>query len=218
MNDEDCESFASVIEKDENLQIETKSRFMNYKNFVCKNKYFGFGEPWEPFQFTIPFSFKTKIQIVGINTAIFSKKKEVRNSLIVNPRQYLIQRNNMAKIALLHHPLSWFVNEREVERYIKNRFCMTLMGHEHEPRLSKDELFTNLFVYSGALNPSSAEINEYRYNWIILYEQVVENERQLIVLLAPRKWSRKTKFEPDFQFLENRDSIFFEKRISLAEI
>jgi hypothetical protein len=95
---------------------------------------------------------------------------------------------------------------------------MTLMGHEHEPRLSKDELFTNLFVYSGALNPSSAEINEYRYNWIILYEQVVENERQLIVLLAPRKWSRKTKFEPDFQFLENRDSIFFEKRISLAEI
>jgi len=83
----------------------------------------------------------TNISFHLFNTAITAKKES-------NPGELIIARNSLTsisknnkrdiRIAVFHHPLSWFNNEsqKKFQSYLSNNFDLILHGHIHERKYS----------------------------------------------------------------------------------
>lgn len=142
------------------------------------------------------------IRFMGLNTVLFSDKRDAKGRLVVGPNQYIWPRDDdVVCIALLHHPLEWLKDGQQAQSYFESRARLWLTGHEHKLAVRKSENeqgFEWLEIRAGATCPPSEDGYEFRYGWLRLSVQTTDASRQLVVSFWPRVWSAaSTQFSAD---------------------
>lgn len=154
----------------------------------------------------------TTLRLVGLNSVQVSEGKDRAGDLILGNTQYILpDEPHLVYIAILHHPLHWFMDEAEAKPYLHSRARVIMVGHEHIPAINKttDELGNEwLDIYSGATNPPEAGgLYQYVYNWVEISLREKIGSHVLVVNVFPRVWvPAATRFGPDLLRLGGRES------------
>jgi hypothetical protein len=132
--------------------------------------------------------------------------------LMIGARQFTIPRTNgVENIVLVHHPLNWYKDQDQVRDYIRSRARVFISGHEHNPKVSIDNVEPGcdvMMLAAGATVPyTSDDVFTFTYN-IIEFDWDEEIDG-LSVTLHPRAWNaQRTCFEADDGRLGGRNPNF----------
>lgn len=125
--------------------------------------------------------------------------------LMIGARQFTIPREKgVENIILVHHPLHWYKDQDEVRDYIRSRARVFISGHEHNPKVSVENVESGcdlMMLAAGATVPyRSNSVFTFTYN-IIEFDWDEEIDG-LSVTIYPRSWNtRRTCFEADISCL-----------------
>lgn len=146
------------------------------------------------------------IRIVGMNSVQVCDGDDAEGNMVLGNNQYVIDEDsNVVPIALMHHPLTWFMDKAKAKPYL-HRAPILLFGHEHTQGFEKVENQygqTQLHVFSGAVNPPEGSPEyPFRYNWLEFRLVGEPGARRLSLSLWPKVWSfQETKYVLDRQGL-----------------
>lgn len=131
------------------------------------------------------------INLVGLNSAFLCDGKEKENPILVKGEHTLFlpymaynipTPSNEVNISMIHHPLNWLGNEKDVQTVFDERFKIQFYGHMHDQSSASD---SSIKIYSGALQPpkdDSGTLAVYNYIEIDIENSVLE------VSIDCRKW------------------------------
>ncbi len=152
-----------------------------------------------------------ELSFVGLTSVIVSDFTDAENTMVLGNQQYIINRESCTELAvMMHHPLNWFRNHDDVEKYLK-RARVILVGHEHNPKVyvMQHEDGETLWIHAGSTNPpGNTELYTYRYNWIEFKQNLQNGELTLEVKIQHRVWDPKTtKFDIDHKFQKGKEFV-----------
>jgi hypothetical protein len=153
------------------------------------------------------------IRFVRLNSSLLCTGKEKHDppELMIGARQFPIPRNaGEENIVLVHHPLHWYKDAEGVRQYVRSRARVLISGHEHDPKVSIDEVGDGcdvLMLAAGAAVPfKSDDVYTYTYNVI---EFAWDETDRLAVTIHPRAWNPMlTCFEADRARLGGKNPRF----------
>ena len=154
------------------------------------------------------------IRFIRLNSSLLchGKERDEHPELMIGARQFTIPREDgVENIILVHHPLSWYKDQKQVRDYIRSRARVFISGHEHNPRVSVDNVDEGcdvLMLAAGATVPyHSDEVYTFTYNIIEFdWDEGIDG---LSVTMHPRAWNpRRTCFESDENRLGGKDPHF----------
>lgn len=154
------------------------------------------------------------IRFIRFNSSLLchGEERDEHPELVIGARQFTIPRTNgVENIVLVHHPLSWYKDQDQVRNYIRSRARVFISGHEHDPKVSIDNVEMGcdvMMLAAGATVPyKSNDIYTFTYN-IIEFDW--DNEIDgLSVTMHPRSWNaQRTCFEADEKRLGGKDPNF----------
>ena len=130
------------------------------------------------------------IRFLGMNSVQVCDGDDARGKMVLGNNQYVIdEKTNVVPISLIHHPLTWFMDEAKAKPYL-HRSPVLLFGHEHVQGFEKVENQygqVQLHVFSGAVNPpEGSQEYPFRYNWLEFQLAGDPQARQLSVALWPK--------------------------------
>ncbi|MGI8465687.1 MULTISPECIES: metallophosphoesterase [Pectobacteriaceae] len=154
------------------------------------------------------------IRFIRLNSSLLCHGKErgEHPELMIGARQFTIPREDgVENIILVHHPLGWYKDQEQVRDYIRSRARVFISGHEHDPKVTIDNVDEGcdvLMLAAGATVPyQSDEVYTFTYN-IIEFDWDEEIDG-LSVTMHPRAWNpRRTCFESDDKRLGGSDPHF----------
>jgi predicted phosphodiesterase len=146
------------------------------------------------------------LRFLGMNSVQICDGQDNKGNMVLGNNQYVIgEDDDVAPIALIHHPLVWFKDQVEAERYL-HRAPVLLFGHEHAQgcqRVEDQYGRVQVRIFSGAVTPPEASDEfPYQYNWLEFALVGDVGARHLKVTLWPRRWHFERKhFVPDWHSL-----------------
>ncbi|SFU95003.1 metallophosphoesterase [Pseudomonas sp. OV546] len=145
------------------------------------------------------------IRFVRLNSALSCSKKDEPGALILGARQRVIpQVPGEEVVALMHHPLHWFMDTVEARKYIANRARVVISGHEHYPSIDVSTVEDGsdlMLLAAGAAAPDHIG-EKYTYKYNILEFDWDQETDSLSVSINPRTWDDEHKrFHKDHEFL-----------------
>ena len=151
------------------------------------------------------------IRFIRLNSSLLchGKERDEDPELMIGARQFTIPRNEgVENVILVHHPLSWYKDQEQVRQYVRSRARVFISGHEHDPKVSVDNVEQGcdvLMLAAGATVPyHSDDIYTFTYN-IIEFDWDEEIDG-LSVTIHPRAWNpHRTCFENDDKRLGGKD-------------
>ncbi|MGG5285070.1 metallophosphoesterase [Pseudomonas viridiflava] len=154
------------------------------------------------------------IRFIRLNSSLLchGKERDEHPELMIGERQFTIPRTDgVENIVLVHHPLNWYKDQEQVRNYIRSRARVFISGHEHNPRVSIDNVESGsdvMMLAAGATVPfKSNDVYTFTYN-IIEFEWDSENDG-LLVTMHPRAWNaQRTCFEADHKRLGGENPQF----------
>ncbi|UCV07036.1 metallophosphoesterase [Dechloromonas denitrificans] len=154
------------------------------------------------------------IRFIRFNSSLLchGEERDEHPELVIGARQFIIPRTNgVENIVLVHHPLNWYKDQDQVRNYIRSRARVFISGHEHDPRVSVDNVETGcdvMMLAAGATVPyRSNDVYTFTYN-IIEFDWDEEIDG-LSVTMHPRTWNaQRTCFEADDKRLGGKASNF----------
>lgn len=154
------------------------------------------------------------IRFIRLNSSLLchGKERDEHPELMIGERQFTIPRTDgVENIVLVHHPLNWYKDQEQVRNYIRSRARVFISGHEHNPRVSIDNVEPGcdvMMLAAGATVPfKSNDVYTFTYN-IIEFEWDSENDG-LLVTMHPRAWNaQRTCFEADHKRLGGENPQF----------
>jgi Predicted phosphohydrolases len=154
------------------------------------------------------------IRFIRLNSALLchGEERDENPELLIGARQFTIPRTNgVENIVLVHHPLNWYKDQDQVRDYIRSRARVFISGHEHDPKVSVDNVEAGtdvMMLAAGATVPyKSDDIFTFTYN-IIEFDWDEEIDG-LSVTIHPRAWNpQRTRFEPDHKRLGGKHPRF----------
>ena len=154
------------------------------------------------------------IRFIRFNSSLLCHggEKDEHPELMIGARQFTIPRTNgVENIVLVHHPLHWYKDQDQVQDYIRSRARVFISGHEHNPKVSVDNVEEGcdvMMLAAGATVPyKSNDVYTFTYN-IIEFDWDEEIDG-LSVTMHPRAWNaRRTCFEADDERLGGKDPNF----------
>ncbi|KHA77843.1 hypothetical protein NC77_15870 [Janthinobacterium lividum] len=154
------------------------------------------------------------IRFIRFNSSLLchGKERDEHPELMIGARQFTIPRTNgVENIVLVHHPLNWYKDQDQVREYIRSRARVFISGHEHDPKVSVDNVEAGcdlMMLSAGATVPYKSDaIFTFTYN-IIEFDWDEELDG-LSVTMHPRAWNaRRTCFEADEKRLGGKDPNF----------
>jgi len=143
------------------------------------------------------------IRFIRFNSSLLchGQERDEHPELMIGARQFTIPRTTgVENIVLVHHPLNWYKDQDQVRDYIRSRARVFISGHEHNPKVSVDNVEAGcdvMMLAAGATVPyKSDDVFTFTYN-IIEFDWDEEIDG-LSVTMHPRAWNaRRTCFEPD---------------------
>lgn len=147
------------------------------------------------------------IRFIRFNSSLLchGEERDEHPELMIGERQFTIPRTNgVENIVLVHHPLSWYKDQDLVRNYIRSRARVFISGHEHDPRVSVENIEEGcevMMLAAGATVPyKSNDIYTFTYNIIeFAWDEEIDG---LSVTMHPRAWNaQRTYFEADHKRL-----------------
>jgi calcineurin-like phosphoesterase family protein len=147
------------------------------------------------------------LRFIRFNSSLLchGKERDEHPELLIGARQFTIPRDDgVENIVLVHHPLSWYKDQEQVRDYIRSRVRVFISGHEHDPKVSVDNVEQGcdlMMLAAGATVPfKSNSVFTFTYNIIEFdWDEEVDG---LSVTIHPRAWNaQRTCFEADDQRL-----------------
>lgn len=154
------------------------------------------------------------IRFIRFNSSLLchGAERDEHPELMIGARQFTIPRTNgVENIVIVHHPLHWYKDRDQVWNYIRSRARVFISGHEHDPKVSVENIETGcdvMMLAAGATVPyKSDETFTFTYNIIEFdWDEGIDG---LSVTMHPRAWNpRRTCFEADEKRLGGRDPNF----------
>jgi len=154
------------------------------------------------------------IRFIRLNSSLLchGDERDEDPELMIGARQFTIPRTNgVENVVLVHHPLNWYKDEAQVRDYIRSRARVFISGHEHDPKVSVDNVEPGcdvMMLAAGATVPyRSNEVFTFTYN-IIEFDWDEEIDG-LSVTMHPRAWNtQRTCFEADDKRLGGKEPNF----------
>ncbi len=154
------------------------------------------------------------IRFIRFNSSLLchGEERDEHPELVIGARQFAIPRTNgVENIVLVHHPLNWYKDQDQVRDYIRSRVRIFISGHEHDPKVSVDNVEIGsdvMMLAAGATVPyKSNDVFTFTYN-IIEFDWDEEIDG-LLVTMHPRAWNaQRTCFEADDKRLGGKDPNF----------
>lgn len=154
------------------------------------------------------------IRFIRFNSALLchGAERDEHPELMIGARQFTIPRTNgVENIVLVHHPLHWYKDQDETRDYIRSRARVFISGHEHNPKVSVDNVEDGcdvMMLAAGATVPyKSNDVFTYTYN--IIEFDWDEDIDGLSVTMHPRAWNaQRTCFEADDKRLGGTEPNF----------
>lgn len=204
------ESALNKILDDEGDSARLYRRFHAYRDFAI-----GYRCPLDfngsmSTDFRVTLAPNRTLRFVRLNSALASSKKDDEGKLILGARQRKIPiQAGEETVVLTHHPLNWFQDSVDAQKYIRGRGRVLISGHEHYPSLKVEcveEGSDLMLLAAGATTPDEmSEIVTYKYNVIEFAWE--EQQDALAVTIHPRTWNDAFKrFEEDQLFLDGRSA------------
>ncbi|WP_296280799.1 metallophosphoesterase [Pseudoxanthomonas sp.] len=154
------------------------------------------------------------IRFIRFNSSLLchGKERHEHPELMIGARQFTIPRaNGVENIILVHHPLHWYKDEKQVRDYIRSRARVLISGHEHNPRVVVEEVEPGsdlMMLAAGATVPfESNDVYTFTYNVIEFdWDESIDG---LKVTMYPRAWNpQRTCFEDDPLRLGGKEPAF----------
>lgn len=154
------------------------------------------------------------IRFIRFNSSLLchGEEQDEHPELMIGARQFTIPRTvGVENIVLVHHPLNWYKDQDQVRDYIRSRARVFISGHEHDPKVSIDNVEKGcdvMMLAAGATVPyKSDDVFTFTYN-IIEFDWDEETDG-LSVTMHPRTWNpKRTCFEADDKRLGGEGSTF----------
>lgn len=154
------------------------------------------------------------IRFIRFNSSLLCHggERDEHPELILGARQFTIPRTpGVENIVLVHHPLHWYKDQDEVRDYIRSRARVFISGHEHNPKVTVDNVEPGsdvMMLAAGATVPFRSN-DEYTFTYNIIEFDWDEEIDGLSVTMHPRAWSAKrTCFEADEERLGGKNPNF----------
>ncbi|WP_186057780.1 metallophosphoesterase [Burkholderia gladioli] len=154
------------------------------------------------------------IRFIRFNSALLchGPERDEHPELVIGARQFVIPRTpGVENIVLVHHPLNWYKDQEQVRDYIRSRARVFISGHEHDPKVSVENVEAGsdlMMLAAGATVPfKSDDIFTFTYNIIEFdWDEQIDG---LSVTMHPRAWNpRRTCFEADERRLGGKSPNF----------
>ncbi|SEJ27454.1 metallophosphoesterase [Achromobacter sp. NFACC18-2] len=151
------------------------------------------------------------IRFIRFNSALLchGPERDEHPELVIGARQFIIPRTpGVENIVLVHHPLNWYKDQEQVRDYIRSRARVFISGHEHDPKVSVENVEAGsdlMMLAAGATVPYvSNDIFTFTYNIIEFdWDEQIDG---LSVTMHPRVWNpQRTSFEADEKRLGGKD-------------
>ena len=154
------------------------------------------------------------IRFIRLNSSLLchGEERDDQPELVMGERQFIIPRNpGEENVVLVHHPLNWYKDAEEVQKYVRSRARVFISGHEHNPKVNIENVAEDsqiMMLAAGAAVPfKSNETYTYTYN-IIEFDWDAGAEA-LAVTMHPRAWNpTETRFEADDKRLGGKEPRF----------
>ena len=131
------------------------------------------------------------VNIIGMNSTLACDGNE-RESPVLDKGEHtlflpfmgynVVTHSNEVNISMIHHPLNWLGNEKEVQKVFDDRFKIQFYGHMHKQSSCSNSAIK---IYSGALQPP---FGEEEYPPIYNYIEIDIKDSKLLVSINCRKW------------------------------
>jgi len=154
------------------------------------------------------------IRFIRLNSSLLchGKERDEHPELILGARQFTIPRTNgVENVVLIHHPLNWFKDQDEVRNYIRSRARVFISGHEHNPKVTLDnvEQGCDVMMLSAGATVSYRSNDEFTFTYNIIEFDWDREIDGLSVTVHPRAWNwRRTQFEGDEKPLGGKGANF----------
>jgi hypothetical protein len=154
------------------------------------------------------------IRFIRLNSSLLchGPERDEHPELMIGARQFTIPRTSgVENIILVHHPLDWYKDQDQVRNYIRSRARVFISGHEHNPKVTVDNVEPGcdvMMLAAGATVPYKSDgVFTFTYN-IIEFDWDEEIDG-LSVKMHPRAWNaQRTCFEADHNRLGGKDPNF----------
>lgn len=154
------------------------------------------------------------IRFIRLNSSLLchGPERDEHPELMLGARQFIIPRTDGEEnIVLVHHPLNWYKDQVDVQDYIRSRARVFVSGHEHNPKVSVDNVEPGcdvMMLAAGATVPFKSDgVFTFTYN-IIEFDWDADIDG-LSVTMHPRAWNaQRTCFEADEDRLGGKDPNF----------
>ncbi len=154
------------------------------------------------------------IRFVRMNSSLLctGTENDENPELLVGARQFTIPRTKGEEIVvLIHHPLHWLKDQHDASQYIKSRARILISGHEHNPKVSVENIEGGsdvLMLAAGATVPTKSN-DVYTFTYNIIEFDWDRGSDALAVTIHPRAWNPDfTRFESDSKRLGGTDPKF----------
>ncbi|WP_278450066.1 metallophosphoesterase family protein [Pseudomonas lundensis] len=151
------------------------------------------------------------IRFIRFNSSLLCHggERDEHPELILGARQFTIPRTSgVENVVLVHHPLSWYKDQDQVRDYIRSRARVFISGHEHDPKVSIDNVEDGcdvMMLAAGATVPFKSD-DVYTFTYNIIEFDWDEEIDGLSVTMHPRAWNtQRTCFEADEKRLGKKD-------------
>lgn len=151
------------------------------------------------------------IRFIRFNSSLLCHggERDEHPELMIGARQFTIPRTpGVENVVLVHHPLNWYKDQDQVRDYIRSRARIFISGHEHDPKVSVDNVEAGcdvMMLAAGATVPYKSN-DTYTFTYNIIEFDWDEEIDGLSVTMHPRAWNaQRTCFEADDKRLGGKD-------------
>ena len=154
------------------------------------------------------------IRFIRFNSSLLchGAERDEHPELMLGARQFIIPRTDGEEnIILVHHPLNWYKDQGQVRDYIRSRARVFISGHEHNPKVSVENVEPGcdlMMLAAGATVPFKSD-GVYTFTYNIIEFDWDEEIDGLSVTMHARAWNeQRTCFEADNNRLGGKDPNF----------
>ena len=162
------------LKRDDDREILYK-RLSSYRSFAE-----GYGCPLDLSgghagdDFSLKLASGRSIRFLGLNSALACSKKDVKGQLLLGAKQRVLRNQpGEALVVISHHPMNWFSDSNDAQKYIRRSASVFISGHEHLPSttlvgLQKEELVLNISA-GATIPPESSSEYSFTYNFLEIW-------------------------------------------------
>jgi len=132
------------------------------------------------------------LRLHGINTCYVSDKEdENHNQILPNELFYTTKNNGVVNVSVMHHPLDFIKDKKDIEKAMDELYPIQFYGHVHHQSIEKNG---TLKIFSGAIMPPKGESNcEDGYEPVFNIIEFKDGHGVIIVTVNPYQWEWTSK-------------------------